>query len=248
MSNYTLTLLHLFPDLLNLYGDKGNIAALEKRLSWRGIEVKTKVHTDRETAPDFEHTDILFLGGGSDREQALVLEILRKHKDALHAYIENGGVLLALCGGFPMLGQYIETADGKQNGLGILNIHTDLTHKRMIGDVVLSSPLCSSLICGFENHPGITCIGDYTPLGKILTGFGSDGTGAQEGLLYKNVFASYLHGPLLPKNPQLCDVILTRALKQKYPEFTVLSPLEDSLEEAANGYIVKNFASNENKS
>jgi len=176
------------------------------------------------------------------------LEILRKQRDSLKSYIENGGVLLALCGGFPMLGNYLETADGKLEGLQLLDIHTDYTDKRMIGDVVLSSSLTEMPICGFENHAGMTHIGNLTPLGKVLTGYGNDGKGDSEGVLYKNVFASYLHGPLLPKNPQLCDVILTRALKQKYSNFEELSPLDDSLEQAANSYIVRNFGTSENKS
>ncbi|MBR5152395.1 MAG: glutamine amidotransferase [Clostridia bacterium] len=241
MAQYSLTILHLFPDLLNLYGDKGNIASLKKRLIWRGLDAKVNLHTNRETPPDFENTDILFLGGGSDKEQALVLDILSNYRDSLLDYVEKGGVLLAFCGGFPMLGTTIETPDGTINGLGILDIHTTLTKKRMIGDVILSSSLCQSPICGFENHPGATWIGDYKPLGTVLTGNGNDGTQTHEGLLYKNVFASYLHGPLFPKNPELCDVILARALKHKYPDFSELSPLDNSLEESANHYIVQNF-------
>ncbi len=240
-----LTILHLFPDLLNLYGDSGNIAALTKRLTWRDMDAAVLCHTDREAPIDFGQADILFLGGGADKEQALVLEILKSQKDAFTAYVENGGVLLALCGGFPMLGTSLETPEGMVEGLGVLKIQTKASKKRMIGDVILSSAFTQTPICGFENHPGITLIGDYTPLGKVLTGFGSDGTGSYEGVLYKNVFASYLHGPLLPRNPELCDAILLRALKKKYPDFDTLSPLDDQLEQAANKYIVSNFSKTE---
>ncbi len=241
MNNYELNILHLYPDLLNLYGDQGNLAALSKRAQWRGISAHVISCTKEETLLNLEHVDIVFLGGGSDKAEEMVCELLNPHREELVAYVENGGVLLATCGGFPMLGKNIPTGDGMVNGLGILDITTEATEGRAIGNVLLESSLTKLPIVGFENHAGKTLIGSYQPLGKVVCGHGNAGDGAYEGLVYKNVIATHLHGPLLPKNPELCDEILTRALVKKYPDFPGLSPLDDSMEHLANEYIVKTY-------
>lgn len=229
MSQYSIHILHLYPDLLNLYGDKGNLSALEKRLVWRGMDATITV-CNQEDTPDFSEADIIFLGGGSDKEEATVCGLLTEKKKELTDYIENGGVMLATCGGFEMLGT-----------LGILDIHTEYNENRLISDVIVQSELFASPICGFENHAGRTDIGNYTPLGKVLFGNGNDGKTGYEGLLYQNLFATYLHGPLLPKNPALCDELLLRSLRKKYPDFGALSPLDDALETSANQYICETF-------
>lgn len=229
MSQYSLNILHLYPDLLNLYGDKGNLSALEKRMTWRGMDATVTV-CNQEDALDVSGYDILVLGGGSDKEQETVCRLLGEKKESLIAYLEDGGVMLATCGGFEMLGT-----------LGILDIHAEYQEKRLISDVVLQSELFDTPICGFENHAGRMNIGSYAPLGKVLFGNGNDGESGYEGLIYKNLIATYLHGPLLPKNPKLCDEILLRALKKKYPDFDCLSPLDDTLETAANQYICRTF-------
>ncbi len=240
MNNYELKILHLYPDLLNLYGDQGNLATLSKRAQWRGISAHVISYTKEENLLNLEHIDVVFLGGGSDKAEEMVCELLKPHREELVAYVENGGVLLATCGGFPMLGKNFPTGDGMVKGLGVLNVTTEATEGRAIGNVVVESSLTKLPIVGFENHAGKTLIGGYQPLGKAVCGYGNEG-GVYEGLVYKNVIATHLHGPLLPKNPELCDEILNRALKKKYPDFPGLSTLDDSMEHLANEYIVRTY-------
>lgn len=241
MNNYEINIVHLYPDLLNLYGDKGNIACMQKRLEWRGIKANISQCTNENHSIDLSCADIIFIGGGSDREQEIVCGLLLKKKDELTEYVETNGVLLAVCGGYQLLGKYYQTSDSKIEGLGILDIYTDAGADRLIGNAVLSSDKLSKPIVGFENHAGRTFIGSHTPLGKVVYGHGNTGTSGYEGVVYKNVIATYLHGPLLPKNPQLCDMILTSALKRKYSDFTELKPLDDTLENTANDYISQRF-------
>ena len=243
MSQREINIIHLYPDLLNLYGDKGNIACMEKRLTWRGITANVTQCTNQNHSMDLGCADIIFVGGGSDREQELVCSLLLKKKDELLQYVESGGVLVAVCGGYQLLGKYYQTANAKIEGLGILDIYTDAGDTRLIGNVVLQCDRFSQPITGFENHAGRTYIGSHTPLGKVLYGHGNTGESGYEGVIYKNVIATYLHGPLLPKNPLLCDYILTCALKRKYPDFEGLAPLDDTLENRANQYIKERFGS-----
>ena len=199
-NNQELNIIHLYPDLLNLYGDRGNIACMQKRLEWRGIDAKVSTCTNSDHSINLENADIIFVGGGSDREQEIVCSLLLKKKDEITNYVENGGVLVAVCGGYQLLGKYYQTANSKIEGLGILDIYTDAGDTRLIGNVVLESELFSQKITGFENHAGRTFIGNHTPLGKVLYGHGNTGDSGYEGVVYKNVIATYLHGPLLPKN------------------------------------------------
>lgn len=246
--NYSINILHLYPDLLNLYGDKGNIESLKRRLLWRGIEVNISVATEKE--PDFtlDGVDIIFLGGGSDRELLKVSKLLENKRDELKNYAENGGVMLACCGGFQLLGTVYKTPDFEIEGLSILDITSEFGNgeKRLISDVVLENAELGEII-GFENHGARTNIGDYTPLGKVLMGNGNDGKRGFEGVVYKNITATNLHGPLLPKNPKLCDKILNTALLNKYPEFEGLSPLDDTLENSAREYIIQNIMKSDTK-
>ena len=235
MNQREIKILHLYPDLLNLYGDKGNISALTTRLSWRDIDVQVTTCTKEET-PDFSWADILFLGGGSEKEEKIVFALLKEKKEELKAYIEDGGVMLATCGGFPMLGRY----EGQEKGLEILDITTRMEEARLIGNVVVKTEAYQTVV-GFANHGERTEIGGYMPLGKAVAGPGNTGEKSAEGLLYKNLIATYLHGPLLPKNPKLCDDILARALAKKYPDFAGLSPLPDVVEEKANAYIAETY-------
>ena len=236
-----IKILHLYPDLLNLYGDKGNIECMRKRLIWRGIKAEVVSYTASDTGFDLGDVDILFLGGGSDREQKIVCTRLLEHKEQIKEYVEDGGSLVAVCGGYQLLGKYYKLADETIEGLGILNIKTEQGRKRLISNIVLKPDFIEGEIVGFENHGGRTEIGIHNPLGKVVFGHGNDGKSGVEGVHYKNVIATYLHGPLLPKNPKLCDYILTNALKRRYPEFTNLKPLDDALEEKGNKYIVDRF-------
>lgn len=239
---FEINIIHLYPDLLNLYGDRGNIACMEKRLEWRGIKANVRQCTNKDSDIDLTGADIIFVGGGSDREQEIVCSRLLKKKDELKAYVNSGGLLVAVCGGYQLLGKYYKTASTKIEGLDILDIYTDSSDTRLISNVVLECDKFDMPIVGFENHAGRTYLGEgVTPLGKVLFGNGNTGDSGYEGVIYKNVIATYLHGPLLPKNPQLCDYILERALERKYPDFEGLEPLDDGLEELANKYIVGKY-------
>ncbi|HIV85258.1 MAG TPA: glutamine amidotransferase [Candidatus Monoglobus merdigallinarum] len=241
-NNYQINIVHLYPDLLNLYGDRGNIACMEKRLKWRGISANVYECTNSDGSADLSGADILFLGGGSDREQEIVCGLLRGKRDEIKAHVESGGALLAVCGGYQLLGKYYMTAKTKIEGLDILDIYTNSGDTRLIGNVVLKCPMFDRPVVGFENHAGRTYLGEgVKPLGQVAYGNGNTGSSGYEGVIYKNTVATYLHGPLLPKNPQLCDYILSCALKRKYPEFTSLAPLDDELENKGNDYIVKKY-------
>lgn len=237
MSEKSINILHLYPDLLNLYGDFGNISCLKKRLEWRGFDVTVKKCTVQEPEIDISSADIIYLGGGSDREQEIVCQELSKYKDELITYVENGGVLIATCGGYNMLGKSYTVNDSKVEGIGILDICTEENSKRLIGDVMLEFEGINTPIIGFENHAGIIDIGSYEPFGKVVSGYGNNLTDETEGIIYKNLFATNLHGPIFPKNPELCDYILSIALKKKYSDFDILSPLDDTLENQANEYM-----------
>jgi hypothetical protein len=236
-----IKIMHLYPDLLNLYGDRGNIECLKRRLLWRGIDAEVVSYTCDDTDFSLSDTDIVFLGGGSDREQKIVCSRLLEHKSELCEFAENGGTLIAVCGGYQLLGKYYKLEDETIEGLGLLDIYTEQGKGRLISNIVLESDFLSHKIVGFENHGGRTYIGSHKPLGKVLYGNGNADNAGAEGVVYKNVVATYLHGPLLPKNPELCDYILTNALKHKYSDFKGLEKLDDSLENTANEYIVKRF-------
>lgn len=240
--NYEINIVHLYPDLLNLYGDKGNISCIENRLSWRGIKMNVIEITSHNRSVNFKNADIIFVGGGSDREQEIVCKLLLEKQDELKSYVEDNGVLVAVCGGYQLLGKYYKTATTKIEGLDILDIYTEAGDTRLIGNVVLESGLFSEPIVGFENHAGRTYLSEkYEPLGKVKYGKGNTGDSGYEGIIYKNVIATYLHGPLLPKNPKLCDYILEKALKRKYPDFSGLVPLDDELEIKGNKHISEKY-------
>lgn len=228
-----LKICHVYPDLLNLYGDRGNLLCLRRRLEWRGIGCSvTEVPLGQ---PDsFADYDLLFLGGGQDFEQKLLLEDLQGGKaDSLRSAVADGKTFLAICGGYQLLGHYYQMADGSRCGyLGALDLYTVAGTPRLIGNTACRSQEAGVLL-GFENHGGRSYLGaDLRPLGQVLAGGGNNGRDGGEGTRYKNVFASYYHGPLLPKNPALCDVILQTALTEKYGSAS-LEPLPDLGETAA---------------
>lgn len=233
-----IKILHLYPDLLNLYGDRGNIECMRKRLLWRGIDVEVVQYTCEDDGFDLSDVDIVFIGGGSDREQKIVCHRLLEHKAELKNYVEDNGVLVAVCGGYQLLGKYYKLKDETIEGLDILDIYTEQGKKRLIGNIIIENDFVAQKIVGFENHGGRTYIGNHTPFGRVVCGYGNDEKSEAEGVVYKNVVATYLHGPLLPKNPKLCDYILENAIKRKNPNFDGLSPLDDELENTANEYMV----------
>ena len=232
-----LKICHMYPDVLNLYGDRGNVTCLLRRLSWRGIEGKVTRLPIGSDAPlsDF---DLVFIGGGQDFEQQVLLEDLHRGKDReIRAAIEDGIPFLTICGGYQMLGHYYETYDGKRcDFIGALDLYTVGSKKRMIGNYKFQCGQESggSLVVGFENHSGQTRLGSgVQPLGRVLAGFGNNGEDHTEGARYLNVFGTYSHGPLLPKNPAFCDFLLQTALERKYGK-AELAPLDDAAELAAH--------------
>ena len=235
-----LKICHLYPDILNLYGDRGNILCMEKRLLWRGIEVGTTGISvgQKLNAADY---DLFFIGGGQDFEQEVLLSDLRGEKTAqVRSAVEDGKVFLAICGGYQMLGHSYKTWDGQQcDFTGALDLYTVGSRERMIGNYLFTcDELDGEKVVGFENHSGKTYLGSgLRPIGKVLAGFGNNGEDGTEGARYKNVFGTYSHGCLLPKNPKLCDYILTKALERKYGT-AALEPLADPLETAAHDYMV----------
>ena len=210
-----------------------------KRGQWRGIEAETiEFNTGDEI--DFSRLDIVLLGGGSDREQAIVCQNLLKIQKQFQEYVEDNGVVIAVCGGYQLLGRYYKTDDGMIEGLNLVDIYTEQEEGRLIDNIVLQSELADMPVVGFENHGGRTYINDNKPFGKVLYGSGNDGKSGYEGVVYKNVIGTYLHGPLLPKNPQICDYLIQKALERKYGPMMLL-PLDDSQEQEANEYIYRRF-------
>lgn len=236
-----LKIAHLYPDLLDLYGDRGNILTLIARCRWRGLEVAVEQISIGDQL-DFNQTDILFLGGGSDREQGLLVADLMNRRDDLRQAIEDGLAVLTICGGYQFLGEYYQTAEGKKiPGLELFNLWTTAGSERMIGNIALNlvlpdlySAAEKKTLVGFENHAGKTFLGpELSPLGYVISGYGNNGQDQSEGLSYKNLIGTYLHGPLLPKNPHLADWLLSRALiRQGKPG--QLEPLDDKLEMLAH--------------
>ena len=230
---------HLYPDLLNLYGDRGNIQCMKKRCEWRGIEAEVKEFQISDIV-DFHDLDIVLLGGGSDREQMLVCEKLKTIRGDFKEYVEDNGVVIAVCGGYQLLGHYYDTEEGRIEGLSLVDLYTEQGNPRLISNIVIQNEQFAYPIVGFENHGGRTFIGDNKPLGKVLFGYGNNGKDEAEGILYKNVVGTYLHGPLLPKNPHVCDYLIRNALERKYG-VNNLDPLDDRQEKEANQYIVDRF-------
>ncbi len=229
---------HLYPELMNLYGDRGNIIALSRRSEWMGIRPVVEGASLGESN-DFTQYDVLFVGGGQDREQRLICTDLQKVKgDAIKDAVESGVVVLAICGGYQLLGRYYKTgnADEVLPGLGVFDAYTVAGSSRLIGNVVAESCLDTSgrTLVGFENHSGKTYLGQAAnPLAKIIIGHGNNGEDGYEGCVYKNCIGTYLHGSLLPKNPWLTDHLIKTAVSRRYPDL-VLPQLDDTYENIAH--------------
>lgn len=234
-----LNICHLYPDLLNVYGDIGNILILKYRAEQRGIKVNV-VNTSINDEFNPDNYDIVFFGGGQDYEQSIVSDDLIKNKKAaIKKYIENEKVFLAICGGYQLLGDYYTTPEGeKLEGLSILPIYTEGGSTRFIGNTVIYNEDFKETYVGFENHSGRTYIGNLKPLGKALLGYGNNGEDGNEGCIYKNTYCSYFHGSLLSKNPELADRLILTALNKKYINI-YLSPIDDTYEIKAKDHILK---------
>ncbi len=247
LADEKLRIVHLYPELLNLYGDGGNVTVLEQRARWRGIDVEV-ARIGHGQRFDLSDADIVFLGGGPDREQRLASRDLLAQADDLRTYVEDDGVLLAICGGYQILGREWLLGDETVAGLGILDITTGRaeggSHNRLVGNIALESPLASLPVIGYENHAGRTFLGKgCQPFGRVVNhhAHGNNDTDKADGMLYRNVVGTYLHGPLLAKNPEIADALIERALarqatKQGRPA-PALPPLDDSAEQAANAFM-----------
>ena len=232
MSQPNLILGHLYPSLMNVYGDRGNIRCLQRRCAARGISLEVMPLEIGDTvAPD--QFDILFMGGAQDHEQRLVASDLAEHKSGpLREAVERGVVFLGVCGGFQLAGRFYRSGEGEQlSGAGIFDLYTlhpGASSKRLIGN--LAAELEGGTLVGFENHGGRTYLGPRAePLARVVRGFGNDGVSGFEGARYKNAFGCYLHGPVLPKNPALADRIIALAMENRYGE-AILGPLDDAIE------------------
>lgn len=228
-----LKICHLYPDVLNLYGDRGNIIAVRKRLEWRGIGCSVEKLPLGSTL-SLAGFDLVIIGGGQEFENSLLCEDLRRGRAAeIRAAAEDGTAFLAIGSGYQLLGRYAEDAKGEKSELaGAVDMYTAAGRERITGNYKFD---CGGFeAVGFENHLGRTYLGEgVQPLGKVLCGGGNNGEDGSEGVRYKNLFGSYSHGPLLPKNPALCDLILSVALERKYGR-AELEPLGDAAELAAH--------------
>ncbi|WP_206831974.1 type 1 glutamine amidotransferase [Alicyclobacillus fructus] len=232
MSRKALCIAHLYPDLLNLYADRGNITVLRRRLEWRGYDVDV-VRVTHGEVPDFSRYHLVLLGGGSDREQAIVADKLRGCKAEFQSAVQDGLPVLAICGGYQLLGEFYQLPSGeKVPGLALVDMVTEAMPDapRLIGNIAVWSEEVG-VIVGFENHGGRTRHG-HRPLGRVLHGHGNDGVSGEEGLRHLRIWGTYVHGPLLPKNPALADAVLRDALAYAHlPD--ELEPLDDRLEREA---------------
>jgi lipid II isoglutaminyl synthase (glutamine-hydrolysing) len=229
---------HLYPEYLNIYADRGNMAVLAQRAAWRGIGFEVEpIGMEDEVRPGAH--DLYYIGGGQDREQALVAQDLVRKGDALHETVEDGAALLAVCGGYQLLGRFYRGRDGEElPGIGLFPHETVAGDRRMIGDVLLECELRPGerrTLAGFENHAGRTYLDSGgEPLGRVVAGFGNDGESGYEGCQVRLALGTYLHGPLLPRNPWLADWLLSAALLRKTDEWLELDPLPDELEADAH--------------
>ncbi|RJQ25565.1 cobalamin biosynthesis protein CobQ [Candidatus Parcubacteria bacterium] len=261
---HSLTIGWLYPDLMSTYGDRGNIIVLQKRCEWRNIEVKI-LHLN----PGFDHKllatcNMLFMGGAQDKQQQIVAQDLKKEKvETLKKMVDDGVPGLYICGAYQLLGKYYKEADGtKILGLGIFDLYTENpgeNHPRLIGNIIAElagstwqvadgkkttsyAPQATRHIVGFENHGGRTYLGkNVKPFAKVIKGFGNNGEDGTEGAIYKNAIGTYLHGPILPKNPEIADYLIKKALEVKYKDEIGLEDLDDSLEQKAKEIIEKRY-------
>jgi lipid II isoglutaminyl synthase (glutamine-hydrolysing) len=227
---------HLYPDYLNIYADRGNIAVLSERARLRGHELDVCAIGMGDAVPVGE-IDLFYVGGGQDREQALVAHDLVAKADDLRSAVDSGAAFLAVCGGYQLLGRfYRDVAGVEQPGIGLLPLQTIAGERRMIGNVLLACEWAGGeTLAGFENHAGRTELDEGAePLGRVVAGFGNDGSSGFEGCRYKRAYATYLHGPLLPRNPWFADHLLAEALRHQGAD-PQLEPLEDALEAEAHG-------------
>lgn len=252
--NYKLTIGWLYPDLMSTYGDRGNIIVLKRRCEWRGIKAEVLNLNEGFDTKFLNDIDILFMGGAQDTQQEIVSRDFTSDRiNGLKKKVEDGTPGLYVCGAYQFLGKYYKEANGnKIKGLGIFDLHTEHPgedSQRLIGNIAIKTINSSQLtfndgVVGFENHGGRTYLGkDLKPFAKVIKGYGNNGEDKEEGAVYKNSIGTYLHGPILPKNPEIADWLIRVALKKKYNKKINLEGLDDSLSQKAKESILKKISS-----
>ncbi len=254
----SLTIGWLYPDLMNTYGDRGNIIVLKKRCEWRGIRVEVREISIESNIQDLKSSDLIFMGGAQDTQQEIVNKDLLDAKGRTLASMINKGIPgLYVCGAYQFLGKYYKTADGKKlKGLGVFSLYTENPSEeravRLIGNIAIKinderlkikEADHKSLLVGFENHGGRTYLEDKSmAFGTVIKGFGNNGDDKTEGIMYKNSIGTYLHGAILPKNPEIADWLIEKALEMKFGKEFRLEPLNDSLEQKAKEEILRKLS------
>jgi lipid II isoglutaminyl synthase (glutamine-hydrolysing) len=233
-----LRLLALYPEQMNIYADRGNILFLERRCQWRGLRF---AYTQAGPGEGFDPQahDLIYIGGGQDRDQRIVArDMLQTKRDAIAAAIDDGAVGLAVCGGYQLLGHSYQLGTDRIEGLALVDLETIRSPgPRLIGNVAIEVDLDQGprVVAGFENHGGRTNLGEgATPLGRVIKGYGNNGRDGFEGIRHRNLFGTYIHGPLLPKNAWLADRLTQLALARRTGSEPELAPLDDALEDAAH--------------
>ena len=244
-----LKILYLYPDILELYGDLGNIQVLRYRLEKRGIKATIVPYSIGDKAPNFNAYDLVFAGGGADQEQSILSKDLIQYKDDISKAVDNGVFFLLICGAYQLFGKYYKDVEGTViPGLGVFNYYTEALadrKKRCIGNIVINTNLNGkeTKVIGFGNHGGQT-FNITTPFGDVLYGYGNKFDDTKEGFFKENIIATYLHGPLLSKNPELADYIIKYCLDRKYNENFALEPLDDTFENLCREQLLKRFLEN----
>ena len=238
MASAALRLVHLYPDLMSVYGDRGNVLTLARRAEWRGIPIEVR-ELSLGDALDPEDADLIFFGGGQDLEQAVVSpDFLGQKAEAVCEAVKSGAALLSVCGGYQLLGRSYTTVDGQElPGAGLFDVRSLPGPRRHIGNVLIETDLDGTrrTLVGFENHSGRTYLGPRVrPLGRAIVGAGNNGEDGTEGAVYLGAIGCYLHGSLLPKNPWLADRLLSQALFHRAGVAAPLAPLDDQLEHEAH--------------
>ena len=233
----SIKIAHLYPERMSIYGDFGNVLALSQRMNWRNIKNEIcDVEVGQKIPKD---VDLIFIGGGQDKGQLVVAEDLLAKSSQIREFVEDGGPLLSVCGGYQLLGEYFISNDyGQIQGIGLFNVISKATDTRMIGNIVVQSEKFGQLV-GFENHSGATeFIGRAHPLGVVKKGYGNNPSDKLEGVIYKNAIGTYLHGSFLPKNPKVADWLIRQAIKNSGQNIK-LKELNDELENSARKFAAK---------
>jgi CobQ-like glutamine amidotransferase family enzyme len=241
-SGMVLKIGHLYPTLMSVAADRGNLFSIERRCKWRGIAIEVDLIYVKQT-PDFTKYDLILFHGGADREMEIASKDIQAKAPSLHEAAEANTVFLSVCAGFQLLGHYYKPFQGPElKGVGLFDMYTEGGGERFMTHMALEcnfEQTGKQIMVGYENHSGRTYLGANTrPLGKVLSGWGNNGKDGQEGAIYKNVFGTYLHGPVLPKNPWFTDLLIQLALERRYGKLE-LAPLDDTTENAAHEAALK---------